>query len=153
MFPNYNNQKEGNISPSKLSRKWKTNLWFALHRKLATPAVLLDDFCRDWPFVTWSRAENLPCSLGLGRMVVWECCLLLGVMCMCELKVVVLTRQGTTSWSTFRTLLACFVLVKLPTPQCRTPGDKTKRIGGGGDRQLLKEAKATGVMKNGPKLG
>lgn len=105
MFPNYNNQKEHNISPPKLSRKWRTNLCFALQRKLATPDVLLNVFCRDWPFVTWSRAEKLPCSLGLGRMVAWQCCLLLGGMCMCELKTVLLTRHRATSWSTFRTLL------------------------------------------------
>ncbi|RLW05745.1 hypothetical protein DV515_00004948 [Chloebia gouldiae] len=38
--------------------------------KLATPTVL-NDLCRDWPFVSWSRAEKLPC--WLGRLVLWEC--------------------------------------------------------------------------------
>lgn len=73
MFPNYNNQKEDNVSPSKFSRKWKTNVWFALHRKLATPVVLLNDFCSDLAFCHLGKGRKTALLPGVGRMVVWGC--------------------------------------------------------------------------------
>lgn len=60
MFPNYNNQRENNRSLPKLSRKWKTNVRFALRKKLPTPAVLLNDLHRDWPLPAGQEQKNCP---------------------------------------------------------------------------------------------
>lgn len=62
MFLNYNNQRENNRSLPKLSRKWKTNVRFALHKKLPTSAaaVLLNDLHRDWPSPAGQEQKNCP---------------------------------------------------------------------------------------------
>lgn len=74
MFANYNNQREDNISPPKLSRNWKTNVRFALHKKLSTPAVLLNDFRRDWPLPPGQEQKNCPAfwgkTYGVGMLIV-----------------------------------------------------------------------------------
>lgn len=55
-------QSEDNISPPKLRRKWKTHVRFALHKKLSTPALLLNEFHRDWPLPPGEKQKSCPAS-------------------------------------------------------------------------------------------
>lgn len=57
-------QREDNVNPPKLSRRWKTKVRFALHKKPSTPAALHNDFHRDWPLPPGQEQKNHPASWG-----------------------------------------------------------------------------------------